>query len=329
MEMSAFFAGWWASRRLYILCFVGFLLVIGGLSVVFSIEKALVGYALWLLGAFFSMVVVIDLAVERQRYQQVLEGNQAVLWSAVEVFLGARQADLEGQLQRLREEQVQSRRDLEDYYTLWAHQMKIPIAASRLVVENLSAGQERQLLEQELFKIGQYTDFVLNYLRLQSFHEDLVLEEQRVEELVRRSVKKFSLFFIQKKISLELGDVSGVLVTDKRWFSLLLEQFLSNAVKYTQNGCITIYLEEGDLVIADTGIGISQADIERVFDRGFSGYNGRVNQQSSGLGLYIAKQIGEALGISIQLTSQIGQGTQVRLGLRQEVYGNSSFLTKV
>lgn len=224
---------------------------------------------------------------------------------------------LEVQNKLLIEKQRQEQTELDDYYTLWAHQMKTPIAASQLLVKEVDSSPVRHQLESELFKIEQYTGLVLNYLRLQSFHDDLVIESVNLEELVRSLVKKYSLFFIQANTSLDLGQLDRTVKTDKRWLGLLIEQILSNALKYCQGGSVSIVLDGDELVIRDTGIGIAESDLERVFERGFSGFNGRRTQQSSGLGLYLSRKIAAELGYSLKLKSKVGQGTEVRIGIKE------------
>ena len=205
-----------------------------------------------------------------------------------------------------------------DYYTLWAHQVKTPLSAAQLLVEQLDpTGPLRPLLQQELFKISQYVDLVLHYLRMDTFHQDLQIESVKIQDLVNQVVKKYASFFIHKPLTLELQGLDYVYVTDRKWLELILEQLLSNAIKYTPQGTIKISIQEGILTIADTGIGIQAQDIPRVFERGFTGFNGRVSQQSSGLGLYLCKAIAANLGIGLTLKSQVGQGTQVQLDLNQ------------
>lgn len=200
-----------------------------------------------------------------------------------------------------------------DYYTLWAHQIKTPITASFLLVDQLNDSSLALMLKQELFKIQQYTDFVLHYLRMETFHQDLVLEEISLDDLVRTSVKKYTIFFIQKRIKLKLDPINDTIITDKKWFTIILEQVLSNALKYTEQGAITISYTDRVLQIRDSGIGIREEDILRVFERGFTGFNGRIHQQSSGLGLYLSHQIARKLGIKLQIESDLGIGTTVSI----------------
>lgn len=271
-----------------------------------------VGYGLvWLLALGW------DLLADVSRFGKYWRGQQAASGSPAERYLQEKVQQLEAQNKLLQEQQLQAKTELDDYYTLWAHQMKIPIAASQLLAKEIDQPDIRYQLENQLFKIEQYTGLVLNYLRLQSFHDDLVIERVDLEELVKSLIKKYSLFFIQARTKLDLGDLSRVLKTDKRWLGLLIEQVLSNALKYCENGTISIFLDGHDLVIRDTGLGIAESDLQRIFERGFSGFNGRRTQQSSGLGLYLSKKIAAELGYFLTLKSKLGQGTEVRIGIKE------------
>ena len=139
--------------------------------------------------------------------------------------------------------------------------------------------QLKQQLEQEIFKIDSYTNLVLQYLRLESFHDDLVLKQLQIEDLVKETLRKYTLFFIQKGLNVNLHDLDKEIVTDKKWLLVLIEQIISNSLKYTKEGGLEIYMDSQKLCIKDTGIGIKNSDVFRVFERGFSGYNGRLTQQ--------------------------------------------------
>ena len=186
------------------------------------------------------------------------------------------------------------------------------------MIGDLKDKETKTQLEQELFKIESYVHLVLQYLRLESFHDDLVLKQENLADLVREVVKKYALFFIQQGLSLNLHDLDHTIVTDKKWFLVILEQVLSNSLKYTKEGSIEIYFHEDRLYIKDTGLGIQNADLLRVFERGFSGYNGRLTQQSSGLGLYLSKKIADQLGHKIAIDSQVGQGTTVSIAFPEK-----------
>ena len=205
-----------------------------------------------------------------------------------------------------------------DYYTLWVHQIKTPIAASQLLVQDVETPIVKQQMEQELFKIDSYANLVLQYLRLESFHDDLVLKRVSVEDLVKEVVRKYALFFIQKNLTVDLHDLEEEVITDRKWLLVIIEQLLSNSLKYTSTGGIEIYFKDQILYIKDSGIGIKNSDVLRVFERGFSGYNGHLTQQSSGLGLYLSKKIAEQLGHRITLHSEVGQGTTVAIRFEEK-----------
>lgn len=198
----------------------------------------------------------------------------------------------------------------EDYYTLWVHQIKTPIAALGLLLRSDTMEENTFPMEQELFKIEQYAEMVLQYIRLESLSFDLILKEYELYEIVKQAVKKYSYAFIGKKLSLDLKEFKLLAVTDEKWLSFILEQLLSNCIKYTAEGGITIGLaDERTLFISDTGIGIKPEDISRVFDRGFTGYNGRMDKTSTGIGLYLCKKVAYKLSIGLSVSSTVNQGT--------------------
>lgn len=204
-----------------------------------------------------------------------------------------------------------------DYYTLWAHQIKTPITSLKLILQNEDTGRSRQMLS-ELFSIEQYVEMVLCYLRLDSDSTDYVLKEYSLDEILRPAVKKFAGQFIGKKLSLNYEPVKTQVLTDAKWLSFVAEQVISNAVKYTKKGGITIYMEEQEtLCISDTGIGIAPEDLPRIFEKGYTGCNGHGEPRSSGIGLYLCRRICSNLGHTIAAESRIGQGTLIRIGLKR------------
>lgn len=202
--------------------------------------------------------------------------------------------------------------DMTDYYTLWAHQIKTPIAAMRLLLQE----EPRPELDGELLKIEQYVEMVLGYLRLGSGSTDYVFRTCGLDALLRQSVRKYARLFILKKISLDFQETGKTVLTDEKWLSFVIEQLLSNAVKYTpEGGRVRIYGDGETLVIADSGIGIRPEDLPRVFEKGFTGFNGREDKKSTGIGLYLCRQVLDRLNHGISIASRPGQGTLVRLDL--------------
>lgn len=202
--------------------------------------------------------------------------------------------------------------DMTDYYTLWAHQIKTPIAAMRLLLQE----EPHPELEGELLKVEQYVEMVLGYLRLDSESTDYVLRDCALDGLLRQSIRKFARLFILKKISLDFRETGKTVLTDEKWLAFVVEQLLSNALKYTPSGGrIRIFGDGETLVIADSGIGIQPEDLPRVFEKGFTGFNGREDKKSTGVGLYLCRQVMERLNHGISIASRPGQGTLVRLDL--------------
>ncbi len=205
--------------------------------------------------------------------------------------------------------------DMTDYYTLWAHQIKTPIAAMRLLLQE----EPRPELEGELLKIEQYVEMVLGYLRLGSDTTDYVLRDCGLDALVRQAVRKYARLFILKKISLDFQETGKTVLTDEKWLAFVVEQLLSNAIKYTpEGGCVRVYGDGETLVIADSGIGIRPEDLPRVFEKGFTGFNGREDKKSTGIGLYLCRQVMDRLNHGVSIASRPGQGTLVRLDLSRQ-----------
>ena len=306
------------SRRFILLLLLIVFSIMGMFAFIFEDGRSLLEYQLLLAFLLASFFLGMDLASAYKEYRNQLFYASGRPQTALEVLLFEKLALLEMDKKNHAIEEREKLNDLMDYYTLWAHQIKTPIAASSLLVGEIEDKKVKNQLEQELFKIESYVNIVLQYLRLESFHEDLVLKKENVEDLVKEIVKKYAIFFIQKGLSLNLHDLDRTIITDKKWFVVILEQVLSNSLKYTSQGGIEIYFQEDTLYIKDSGLGIQDADLLRVFERGFSGYNGRLTQQSSGLGLYLSKKIADELGHQISIASQVGQGTTVMISFSEK-----------
>ena len=218
-------------------------------------------------------------------------------------------------------EAAEKLRDMEEYYTLWVHQIKTPIAAMSLLLQEEDTPENGEL-SMELFRIEQYVEMVLQYLRLDSPDHDLAFRSVDVDDCVRQAVRKYARSFIRKKIALDFQETGIETVSDEKWLVFVLEQLLSNALKYTKKGTIRIYGGNGFLYIEDTGIGIAPEDLPRIFEKGFTGYNGRSDKKSSGIGLYLCRRIAENLGCEISAASAVGIGTTVSLRFGSEACKN-------
>lgn len=198
---------------------------------------------------------------------------------------------------------------LEDF-GIWLHQVKTPVSALDLLIQ--AHGNDPKM-RAELFKVNEYLQLMLNYLRQQLDNSDLVFEQVALDQVIKEVLKKYALFFAQKGLRVEFVDLDAKVTTDKKWLIFILEQLIFNAIKYTNTGTITFIFNGDHLAIKDTGIGIKAQDIPRVFDKGFTGYNGRQDQRASGLGLYLSQKVATKLGCKLELTSKVGQGTTVKV----------------
>ena len=219
-------------------------------------------------------------------------------------------------IDRLVGEYEEERRDSLDYYTAWVHQIKTPIAVMKLKLSDDTP--ENFSLKTELFRIEQYVDMVLQYIRLGSRSTDLLIKEYDLDELIKETVRKYATQFVEKHIGLDFVPTERSVLTDRKWFVLILEQFVSNAIKYTPSGTITIKAEGDRLLISDTGIGIAKEDLPRIFEKGFTGNNGRIGEKSSGLGLYLVKKTADLLNIGVDVESTIGKGTDFFIDIKRK-----------
>lgn len=219
--------------------------------------------------------------------------------------------------QKLKSDMNARYHDMTEYYTVWAHQIKTPIAAIRLALQNEDTPLSRRLTG-EVGRVEQYVQMALTYLRLGSDSSDYLIRSCALDDIVRPAVRRFAGEFIQRKIQLNYQMLNYTVITDEKWLGFVVEQVLSNALKYTPQGSVSIYMEpEGVLCIRDTGIGVAPEDLPRVFEKGYTGYNGRSHRKASGLGLYLCREILTRLGHSVSAESQVDHGTTIRIDLRQ------------
>lgn len=203
--------------------------------------------------------------------------------------------------------------DIENFKSItnmWIHQMKIPVSALYLLTEDIDFKQADELNNQ-LFHLNHYLDTLLNYLKLNDINLDFRFETVDVAKVFKSILPTYAPFFIDKNLSLEM-DVSLSVTSDQKWLGFIFDQLISNAVKYSkENKKIKIYSSGNHLFIQDFGIGILAEDLPRIFSHGFTGYNGRKNKQSSGIGLFLVKKVCDQLGHSIKIQSEVNQGTTV------------------
>lgn len=280
----------------------------------YGLDKKAIVYPTLICFVCYVISMVIDLIRTYYR-EKMIERREE--FPSSETIIEEAYRNVATQLQEEKKELVESDekkyQDMVDYYTEWVHQIKTPIASIRLNQQNEDSSFSRMIGE-DIMRIEQYVEMVLAFLRLDSQSSDYYFREYELDPLIKATVKKYSTWFIHRKISLSYEPVGTTVLTDEKWLSFVLEQILNNALKYTKRGTISIYLEgKNVLCIKDTGIGIAASDLPRIFERGFTGYNGRLDKKASGLGLFMCKQICDKLGHEITAESVVGEGTIIRI----------------
>ena len=267
------------------------------ISVLATIEIEYVFLGIEILG-FILFVYLIVHWFHYQKLSDVKDDNERLL----------------NENRNLKSEMLNQKDDLNAYFLMWLHQIKTPMTVSKLLLEKPDETTNTKL-KMQLMYIEQYINMAMNYLKMIDYSTDMDITQVNLDDIIKNLLKKYSLLFIHNHISLEYQSNLTYVVSDSQWLTILIEQILSNALKYTENGKITIqYLEDKHaLEIRDTGIGIRSEDIPKIFDRGYSGFNGRMNEKSSGLGLYLARKISERLNIQIEVESKLSKGSVFRL----------------
>ncbi|MBW9212754.1 MULTISPECIES: HAMP domain-containing sensor histidine kinase [Terrabacteria group] len=210
---------------------------------------------------------------------------------------------------QLNDRQIQE--DNQHFYTMWVHEIKLPLSTLQLALEEEKS--DKLVLESQLIKMNQLVDMILMYAKQKDNQQDLSIREVKLDTVVRQCVQQLRPLFILNHISLELRDIQQSVLSDNKWLSFMLNQFLSNAIKYSPNGKICIYEEKQELIIEDTGYGISKEDLPRIFEAGYTGQNGHHGQYSSGYGLYLVALISHQLNHPISVESQVGVGTKIHI----------------
>lgn len=229
------------------------------------------------------------------------------------------------EMQEAHRSQVQAHIEAEkeqlDYFTLWLHQIKTPIAGMSLLNQSMPSSTEKRQLEQELIRVEDYTHMALSYLKLEEHNQELDLAEVDVDAVIRKVLKKYAVLFIFNQIQLDYSPTGLQVLTDGKWLETLLEQLLSNSLKYAPEGKIRIYAAPGQLdtlVIEDNGIGIRSEDLPKIFEKGYSGLNGRLHEKATGLGLFLSRKICRRLGHSLRIESRVNEYTKVFVGMKRD-----------
>lgn len=329
--MAPFLKAYWKQCRKGLGIFLLFSLIFLGVFLLYGISIEAVVYPAILCGLLGLIFLALDMHRAWRTYRQleILKTLPAPLMEPFPEPDTMEAAEYQEIIRTLREGQKQLEsgmalryEEMVEYYTIWAHQIKTPIASMRLTLQNEDSELSRRLSE-DLLRIEQYVEMVLCYLRLDSSSTDYVFQEYDLDGIVKQAVRKFAGQFIRRKIRLDYQPLHTRVVTDEKWLLFVVEQVLSNALKYTPAaGTVTIDLEEPKtLCIRDTGIGIAPEDLPRVFEKGYTGYNGRNDKKASGIGLYLCRRICKNLNHVISVDSSLDSGTVVRIRLEQVKLG--------
>ncbi len=358
----------------WILISLAFMIAMGFILFVNQVEAAEIRYGILVMGFLTLLIYGCDFLKYLKKKKQLKQFAQSIQFGMQELpeknwLLEEEYGALLTQLyeqKTLENNEIEARfRNMTEYYSMWVHQIKTPIAAMHLLLQSRREHVEtdERMLEEELFRIEQYVEMALQYLRLDAKSTDFVLQKQNLDAIVREAIRKYAKIFIRKKISLHYDGVAVTVLSDEKWLEFVVEQILSNAVKYTTKGSISIYVEDANgvkisgepkdadgakmsklsenadgvkmlkqpedvegvrhstllereifLVIEDTGIGIRVEDLPRVFEKGYTGYNGHSDKSSTGIGLYLCYEILKKLSHTITITSEVGKGTKVKIG---------------
>ncbi len=287
----------------------------------FDLHPVTVLYPAALSAAFILTEGILDYRRTAYAHRQLKEGCFPETKDLIE-------RDYQEIIRRMKEDEDAQRRkaasdysNMVEYYTVWAHQIKTPIASMRLSIQSEDTDLARRL-DVDLNRIEAYVEMVMTFLRLDSDSTDYVIREIRLDDVIRPAIRRFSRDFISKKLTLDFQPTEAVILSDEKWLAFVLEQVISNAVKYTNSGGVRIRMDEpGILCIEDTGIGISPEDLPRVFENGYTGFIGREDRRASGIGLYLCRRICGRLGHGIRAESVPGAGTRILLDLNTHPVG--------
>ena len=330
-------------RKVPIIIFTGIVVIFGILFYLYDIPFDAIIYGSELSFVWSAVCLLIDFYKYYKRHKLLHINREQFFENAEELpeyrdIIECDYQELVKELSQAKQDFISqnriARKEMLDYYGMWVHQIKTPIAAMDILLQNteqflyeediVNSRINKRLeiiqesipvsdMKMELFKIEQYVEMALNYLRVEDISSDLSFKKYAVDDMVRQVIRKYAKIFISKKTKMNFKPTGSYIVTDDKWFVFVLEQLISNALKYTKQGQISIYMEDKSLVIEDSGIGIPAEDLPRIFEKGFTGYNGRENKKSTGIGLYLCKNIMDKLQWNITADSEVGSGTKIYL----------------
>lgn len=305
------------------LAFLIFSVIFAVILIMYDTIPEAVLYAFLLCGTIGIIIIIIGFIGFRKRYRLLedIYANLPLMIEKIPASENPYQEILNEIIIRLSEissDNITNLKNIQhdsmDYFTVWVHQIKTPISAMQMILQSEDTDENRILLS-ELFRIEQYAEMALYYLRLDSPTTDFVIGRFNLDTILKQALHRYAPLFIGKKIRLIYSPVDVYVLTDEKWLLFIIEQILSNAVKYTVKGTVTIKYANNILIISDTGIGISPEDLPRIFEKGYTGLSGRRDRKSTGLGLYLCKRTADNLGHSLSASSVVGRGTNFYIDL--------------
>lgn len=320
LQKYSFFKRWAWNRKYFLLLFLSFFIFVTRFINSNNIYPEVNNYLLVVYFFFAAIFFGFDLLTEYDKYQKVLRGQSIKTLTALEAALleTTELAPASEEVSAVIEPEPTyfDAAEVEAFFELWTYQMANPLLSAKDEVEKLSNKTVKKTLTKDLVEIEQHAELVLHYITLASFEERVALQTVDVYDLVRQTIDKYSLFFIQRQIKLSLGELNYTFVTEPQWFAVMLEQVVANVVKYSRDGQLHIAVEGDWLAISDKRGEIASSDLGRVFE-GAHQVKGRAENETISLGLYLAKEIAKKLSVPIQLREQTATGTKILIGLNQ------------
>lgn len=315
--------------RQQIFIFIVMALVFASIFILNSLPFTLYLYSMELGLFFFLIYLVIQYFRYKKRYEAIVLAGEAHSVNIDDIASATDPADqlylekiseLQQTIRDMSNQHAERQADQLDYFTLWLHQIKTPLSAISLLNQSDTRSESKKIA-QEILRLEDYTHMALNYVKLEETGSEMDLSEVDLDSVIKRAVKKYSILFIHKGIKLNYQPLDTKILSDGQWLQTLIEQILSNSLKYTASGSISIYLDhekEQTLIIEDTGVGIRKEDLPKIFNKGYSGLNGRLHEKSTGLGLFISRKICKRIGHELTIESELGKGTRAAVYLGRE-----------
>ncbi|NFH91132.1 HAMP domain-containing histidine kinase [Clostridium botulinum] len=317
-------------RLLYLI--INFILFISIISVMIILKTPLVlifiTFLIWFLpiGIYFVIEIfkykrfydnlngVIEKLDRKYLLSELIEEPNFIEGRLLYNILKETNRDMNEEIKKYKNAQI----DYREYIETWVHEIKTPIASSMLVIDN-NLNETTNKIKYQIKRVEEFVEQVLYYSKIGEVSKDYIVKEFKIKTVINKVIKNNSRDFITKKISLEMNDLEVNIYSDEKWIYFILNQIIGNSLKYSRdnNSKIKIYALKNNnnvtLVVEDNGVGINNQDIDKVFEKGFTGENGRVYGKSTGMGLYICKKLSEKLGLSININSLKDQGTKVNI----------------